>query len=175
MPSHAHAAGCALLQGVPSSRRAAQREEEDLFDDEADLLAATNEALAEGRTVLAITPHFTSRTAGPHEAATMVLGVVVDLRAQPSAADLRALAAYVRQAEDVPAAVLLAAALDQLPDPDTAGVVAELRADLAALCASHDVDLDAAIEVVLKKSEPELGDADGELAEIMAELTFAAS
>lgn len=154
------------LQGAPTSRRAAQREDDDLFDDEGDLVAA-NDAQSETRHILSISPHFTSRLAGPNEAAAMVLGSVVDLGAQPSSADLQVLSSYICQADDVPAAVLLAAALDRLPELGAADCAPQLRQELADLCSSHDVDLDAAIDGVLRKNEPELGDIGAEVAEML--------
>lgn len=153
-----------LPQTQASSSRArsgAAAVEEELFDDDAGAFQQPPDT----RLMLAYTPHFSSAMAGPHEAASMLLGAVVDLGAQPSVGDVHGVAAYVHAARDVPAAVLLAAALDSLPEALEGG--AEVRAALGELCAEHDVSLDAAVDAVLLggASDPELRAIEEELAE----------
>ena len=118
-------------------------DKEVLFDD--DLTSPAFDTPLE-RYVLASMPHFSSHLAGPQEAASMLLGAVTDMHAQPSSADLQVLSSYCQHTADVPAAVLLAAALGRLSKPPP-----QMLEDLQAFCSGHEVDLSAAIEAVLRR------------------------
>ncbi|PSC67015.1 plastid transcriptionally active 3 [Micractinium conductrix] len=155
-------------EGAASAKRAAMSEE-DLFDDEDSAVQAEYEAM---RYVLSSTPTFSSAQAGAHDAATIVLGAVVDLHAEPSPADLQALAAFVRGAGDVAAAVLVVAALDSLAAAGLGGAAAGLRQDLAAWCSEHEVDVEAAVDSVLHKDkvdDPLLQEIEGQLADLLGD------
>ena len=156
------------VQGAASAKRAAMSEE-DLFDDEDSAVQAEYEAM---RYVLSSMPTFSSAQAGAHDAATIVLGAVVDLHAEPSPADLQALAAFVRGAGDVAAAVLVVAALDSLAAAGLGGAAAGLRQDLAAWCSEHEVDVEAAVDSVLHKDkvdDPLLQEIEGQLADLLGD------
>ena len=131
------------LQAPASSSRRSAIDEEVLFDD--DLTSPAYDTPLE-RYILASLPHFSSHLAGPHEAASMLLGAVTDMHAQPSNADLQVLSSYCQHTGDVPAAVLLAAALGRLSEPPP-----HLLEDVTAFCSSHEVDLGAAVEAVLRR------------------------
>lgn len=142
-----------MLQDGPSQRAGKEEDEEEAFEDEDDMALDGSGASAEPQPtyILARSLPMPSPLAGPHEAAAIVLGVVKDLHTQPSDADLQAVFSYVLLRQNVPAAVLLAAALDCLPEP--AEGAEQLRSELATLCASRDVDVSAAIVSILQNED----------------------
>jgi hypothetical protein len=163
------------LQGASSRRRGEGEEDEgSLFDDDDDAAAWVDAQLPPDNFVLSTSPPFSSALAGPHEAAAMLLGAVHNMGAQPSAADVEAVGSYVLGAADVPAAVLLAGALQRLPQPLPGSE--ELRAQLLALCEGAGVGAEVALTEVLGEREGEAAevaradDAQREIAGMFAEL-----
>lgn len=155
----------------PSTRRMNAAAEDELFEDPFnDDKWLENEAPQDNAAGIPSYAHFSSPAAGPRDAATIALCAVVDLRAQPSAADLQALAAYVATGGGTAAAVLLAAALDQQPVPVEG--TSQLREELAALAArraeerEQEIDFEAAVRAVLgdRASNPEQEEILAELA-----------
>lgn len=140
-------------------------DEDTLFDeegegDDADLEAALG--VLSGRIsgaahTLAPAAAFSSPLAGPYEAAAMALAAVVTLGAQPSAADLHALAGYARASADPAAAVLLAAVLDSQREQAVEGDWLALRGELAvAATRAAEFDFEAAVAAVVGSAQKEV-------------------
>ena len=133
------------MQG-PANKAA--RDEE--FEEEPEAPAALDEAFE--HCMLNTFPAFSNQSAGAVDAAYMLLGTVVDLKAHPTQADVTAVHDFVQQQQDVRGAIFLAAALDSLHQP-IAGM-AEMRAAAEEICGDK-VNLEAQVAVILKKTETE--------------------
>jgi len=162
-----------------SGRRAAL--EEDLFDEES---AVTQLPTTERRYILDSTPLFSSAQATAQDAATILLGAVVDLQAMPTATDLRTLAAFVHASGDAAAGVLAVAVFDSLLAPAAVAAgqpppegTAELRQELADFCVERGVDVVGAVDTVLhtaREDDPVLMDIESELAQYDYDITTSA-
>lgn len=140
--------------------------EDDYFDEDLEIPSG---ALFEQRFVLAFAPLFSSAQAGAHDAASILLGAVVDLGVVPSIADLQAITAFAYATNNAAAAVLLLAALEAVaagPVADALPGVRGMREELTAFCSERDIDVVAAVDAVLRTQK----DDDPLRSDILAEI-----